>query len=91
MPARIEIEPAEAAIVRRIFRAYVAGSSMKWIVFELNRDGVPFPAETEMLCSGFQFSPSIARIVRVPNNVLPRQRVADVTVSDGQWMLSCEE
>jgi site-specific DNA recombinase len=43
--ARIEIEPAEAEIVRRIFRAYAGGSSMKRIVFELNRERVPFPAK----------------------------------------------
>jgi len=44
--AHIEIDPAEAAIVRRIFTDYAAGRSMKALVFELNRDGVPFPSKT---------------------------------------------
>jgi len=44
-PARFEIEPQEAKIVRRIFRGYAAGQSMQAIAFALNRDGVHFPAQ----------------------------------------------
>jgi site-specific DNA recombinase len=38
-----EIEPAEAAIVERIFRDYVAGVAPKAIARSLNRDGVAGP------------------------------------------------
>lgn len=38
-----EIEPAEAAIVERIFREYVAGVAPKAIAMRLNRDGVAGP------------------------------------------------
>lgn len=38
------INPAEAAVVRRIFRDYAAGISPKKIAFSLNRDGVPGPS-----------------------------------------------
>jgi DNA invertase Pin-like site-specific DNA recombinase len=44
-PARFEIEPREAEIVRRIFRDYATGQSMQAIAFALNRDGVHFPAQ----------------------------------------------
>jgi hypothetical protein len=43
--ARFEIEPAEAEIVRRIFWQYARGRSIKAIAFELNTEGVPFPAK----------------------------------------------
>jgi DNA invertase Pin-like site-specific DNA recombinase len=38
-----EIEPAEAAIVERIFREYVAGLAPKAIARRLNQEGVPGP------------------------------------------------
>jgi site-specific DNA recombinase len=38
-----EIEPAEAAIVERMFREFVAGVSPKQIAKNLNREGVPGP------------------------------------------------
>jgi hypothetical protein len=38
-----EIEPAEAAIVQRVFRDFVAGHSPKKIAQTLNREGVPGP------------------------------------------------
>jgi site-specific DNA recombinase len=38
-----EIEPAEAAIVERIFRDFIAGISPKQIAKNLNREGVPGP------------------------------------------------
>jgi site-specific DNA recombinase len=44
-PARFEIEPQEAEIVRRIFRDYAASQSMQAIAFALNRAGVHFPAQ----------------------------------------------
>lgn len=44
-PARFEIDGGEAEIVRRIFRGYAAGQSMKAIAHQLNADGVPFPAK----------------------------------------------
>jgi DNA invertase Pin-like site-specific DNA recombinase len=44
-PARFEIEPQEATIVRRIFRNYATGQSMQAIAFALNREGVHFPAQ----------------------------------------------
>jgi DNA invertase Pin-like site-specific DNA recombinase len=44
-PARFEIDDREAEIVRRIFRSYTAGHSMKAIAHQLNADAVPFPAK----------------------------------------------
>jgi len=41
----IQIELNEADIVRRIYRQYAEGRSMKRLVYELNRDGVPFPSK----------------------------------------------
>ena len=38
-----EIDPAEAAIVRRIFTDYAAGKSPRQIAHELNAEGVPGP------------------------------------------------
>ena len=38
-----EIDPAEAAIVRRIFADYAAGKSPRQIAHELNAEGVPGP------------------------------------------------
>ena len=40
-----EIEPAEAAIVERIFREFVAGVAPKAIARRLNQDGIPGPFE----------------------------------------------
>lgn len=37
------IDPAEAAVVQRIFAAYDAGQSARTIAIALNRDGVPAP------------------------------------------------
>jgi site-specific DNA recombinase len=42
-PGRLIIVEAEAAIVRRIFEAYVAGHTPRAIAHVLNRDGVPAP------------------------------------------------
>jgi site-specific DNA recombinase len=42
--ARLEIEPAEADVVRRIFREYAAGASLRAIARKLNAERVPFPA-----------------------------------------------
>jgi DNA invertase Pin-like site-specific DNA recombinase len=39
----LEIDPAEAAIVRRIFREYVAGATCRAIAARLNAEGVPAP------------------------------------------------
>ncbi|MCU9850562.1 recombinase family protein [Defluviimonas sp. WL0024] len=39
-----EIEPAEAVIVERIFRAYVTGQSSRAIAAALNAEGVPGPS-----------------------------------------------
>ena len=44
-PARLEIEPGEAAIVRRIFADYARGQSLAAIAHALNREGIPFPAK----------------------------------------------
>ena len=44
-PARFEIDDSEAEIVRRIFRSYAAGQSMKAIAHQLNADAVPFPTK----------------------------------------------
>jgi DNA invertase Pin-like site-specific DNA recombinase len=38
-----EIEPAEAAIVQRVFREFIAGHSPKRIAQTLNREGIPAP------------------------------------------------
>lgn len=45
LPARYEIDPNEAAVVRRIFRDYAHGRSMRTIAHMLNSQGVPFPAK----------------------------------------------
>jgi len=66
--ARIEIEPAEADIVRRIYRAYAGGSSMKRIVFELNREHVPFPRQ------GHQARASATRLGTLERPDDPAQR-----------------
>ena len=42
--ARFEIDEAEADVVRRVFRDYVAGRSMKTVASTLNAEGIPFPA-----------------------------------------------
>jgi site-specific DNA recombinase len=44
-PARFAIDDGEAETVRRIFREYAAGRSMKTIAHRLNEEGVPFPAK----------------------------------------------
>ncbi|MGH7358846.1 MAG: recombinase family protein, partial [Candidatus Rokuibacteriota bacterium] len=44
-PARYEIDPAEAMIVRRIFQDYAAGRSLVTLAHTLNVEGVPFPAK----------------------------------------------
>jgi site-specific DNA recombinase len=44
-PARYEIDEREAEIVRRVFRDYARGRSMKAIAHALNTEGVPFPAK----------------------------------------------
>jgi DNA invertase Pin-like site-specific DNA recombinase len=44
-PARFEIEPGEAAIVRRIFADHARGQSLAAVAHALNREGVPFPAK----------------------------------------------
>jgi len=41
---RLEIEPNQARVVRRIFEEYPAGASVKTIARRLNQDGVPSPA-----------------------------------------------
>jgi hypothetical protein len=43
--ARVEVETAEAAIVREIFGAYAHGRSMKAIAQDLNQRRIPFPAK----------------------------------------------
>ena len=40
------VHEEQAAVVRRIFEAYVAGASAKTIAAQLNRDGVPSPGTT---------------------------------------------
>lgn len=44
-PTRFEIDEREADVVRRIFRDYSAGRSMKAIAHRLNAEGIPFPAK----------------------------------------------
>lgn len=41
---RVEIDEAEAEIVRRIFRDYATGRSGRAIAHRLNEEGVPFPS-----------------------------------------------
>src|SRR5207244_12394748 len=43
--ARLEGDPREAEIVRRIFSDYASGLSMATIAHALNREGVPFPSK----------------------------------------------
>jgi len=42
-----KIDPAEAAVVQRIFRSFVAGSSPRSIAGELNRAGIPGPSSKD--------------------------------------------
>ena len=64
---RRQIEPAEAAIVRRIFQEYAAGQFAKAIAQALNREGIPGP-------HGGAWGPStIARQCR-PRHRHPQQR-----------------
>jgi site-specific DNA recombinase len=44
-PARIQIDPCEAEVVRQIFEQYAAGRSLKQIAYQLNHAGIPFPAK----------------------------------------------
>src|SRR5205085_2842053 len=45
VPAGWVIEPAEAAIVRRVFRMYATGKeSLRSLAEALNRDGIPTPS-----------------------------------------------
>jgi DNA invertase Pin-like site-specific DNA recombinase len=43
--ARLEVDPDEAEVVRRIFRYYSSGSSLRTIAHRLNEERVPFPAK----------------------------------------------
>jgi site-specific DNA recombinase len=43
-----EIEPAQASVVGRIFREFIAGVSPKQIAKNLNREGVPGPVRRPM-------------------------------------------
>ena len=42
-----EIVPEEAAVIRRVYREYLAGRSPKAIAHDLNREGIPSPAGGE--------------------------------------------
>jgi len=44
-PVRFEVDEREAEIVRRIFREYADGRSLKTIAHQLNVAGAPFPAK----------------------------------------------
>jgi hypothetical protein len=44
-PVRVEIDEHEADVVRRVFRDYARGRSMKMIAHALNTDALPFPAK----------------------------------------------
>src|ERR1700722_16165881 len=54
----VEIDPAQAAVVLRIFKAYADGHSPRDIANELNRDGVPCarPKRQERRTAGWDFS-----------------------------------
>jgi hypothetical protein len=41
---RLEPDPATAPVVQRIFAEYLAGSTLRDIANQLNRDGVPCPS-----------------------------------------------
>lgn len=43
--SRLEVDPAEANIVRRVFRDYAAGQSPRTIAHQLNNEGVAYPAK----------------------------------------------
>ncbi|NMJ42468.1 recombinase family protein [Roseomonas sp. JC162] len=49
-----EIDPAEAAVVRRIFGDYVAGHSPRTIAAALNAEGIPGPAGTPWYDTGIR-------------------------------------
>jgi site-specific DNA recombinase len=44
---RLVPDPTTAAVVRRIFAAYLGGKSVRTIVCELNTDGIPCPSATD--------------------------------------------
>jgi site-specific DNA recombinase len=56
--ATYEVEPAEAAVVRRIFTQRAAGTSLRQILLGLNADGIPSPA-------GRRWAPSTLQAIMV--------------------------
>ncbi|MCI3953205.1 MAG: Resolvase domain protein [Burkholderiales bacterium] len=54
--ATYEIEPTEAAVVRRVFTERAAGTSLRRILLGLNADGIPGPA-------GGHWFPSTLRVI----------------------------
>jgi len=67
-PARFENDGGEAEIVRRIFRGYAAGQSMKVLAHQLNADAVPVSGE------GHEARPSSARLGSLDDLHDPAQR-----------------
>jgi site-specific DNA recombinase len=65
-PARLEIVPAEAAVVQRVFLEYAHGRSMKTIVQTLNSEGVP--------CQGYEARTGPAGLGRLKPLGDPAQR-----------------
>lgn len=62
-----EIDPTEAAIVRRIFRDYAGGASPRAIARALNQEGVPGPS------GGLWYDPSIRGRPTREDGILPNR------------------
>ncbi len=101
-----EIVEEEAAIIRRVYREYLAGMSPKAIAHQLNREGVPSPAGGEWRSSsiaghrarrlGMLHNPIYAgRFLygRVTMKLDPesRKRISRVTSSEDQVMVEMPE
>ncbi|MFZ5823946.1 MAG: recombinase family protein [Bacillota bacterium] len=53
----VRVVPAEASVVQRIFREYIAGASVRAIAFKLNEEGIPGPRQ------GGWAGPTVARML----------------------------
>jgi DNA invertase Pin-like site-specific DNA recombinase/ElaB/YqjD/DUF883 family membrane-anchored ribosome-binding protein len=59
-PGELVTDPAEAAVVRRIFREYLSGAGTRSVAFRLNAEGIPSPTG-----GAWQFT-TVARLLANP-------------------------
>jgi DNA invertase Pin-like site-specific DNA recombinase len=86
---RIEVNEAEAAVVRRIFEAYAAGMSPRAIAAMLNADGVPSPGaswnRTVRRASGWLASAIHGDVTRGSGILNNRRYIGVVAWGRAQW------